>query len=679
MWGKRLLGMVLALIVGLTAVIVTAQTGSARLEFASVDSDGNVILHVMVPRGQTIEQASLQIEGETIALETGEQPLPATRWLVVDASDSLLNLQPAVQSALQRFLRNTEGLTGLIFYDSSVMVLQPTDSQDEIDTFLAQYNATANQPGCLADALNTITTNQRDLDRSLRIMLITGQLSQSARCAQQDLSAVSLSAPLDVVAISDTVSDDLRDLTARSGGSVVTASLRTVEARINEVRTLWSQPTYALFGTIEAGQPSALDQLTITLASGVEEQLDVRLQQLVEPTPTPQPTAIILPTIPPRPTDTPFPTPELPTATATGLEPPATSTDVTQAAEATDDIQVAVIATHITTATQDSAAIVAPIATDLPLEPSEIPVAPTPAPDADNSGNNSTQVIVIGAIVVLAVALVVAGVVMLQRQNVTPEDAATLPPSGNFYETLDRSNDDAPTQAPRQTGQRVQQPVTPVDRKSGDRQGMEAAQDREEMTEFAPDEYNVYDEYDEYDDYDDDAETMAGPQDSIANRHAALSDDDELLITKILSDEQFLKMMQGDDDDGDDVVAWLRLDGETSSDYALTKRGAVIGRSQECDIIILNDSATSRKHARLDVEADGQVTITRLSATNPVVVGGVLVRNKHPLKPNDVIHLSDKTRLIFITQNDMPSKPVGSDAPHDDSQDDYDDDAITKL
>ncbi|MEO1166695.1 MAG: FHA domain-containing protein [Chloroflexota bacterium] len=85
-------------------------------------------------------------------------------------------------------------------------------------------------------------------------------------------------------------------------------------------------------------------------------------------------------------------------------------------------------------------------------------------------------------------------------------------------------------------------------------------------------------------------------------------------------------------------------------DQPLTMRGAVIGRSQECDIQITDDRAISRKHARLDVQADRQVTISRLSATNKVVVGGVQVGNKHVLKPNDVIHLTDTTRMVFIAK-----------------------------
>jgi hypothetical protein len=127
--------------------------------------------------------------------------------------------------------------------------------------------------------------------------------------------------------------------------------------------------------------------------------------------------------------------------------------------------------------------------------------------------------------------------------------------------------------------------------------------------------------------------------------------EDQMIITQVLSDDRFQKMMSQSKRD-DEVIAWLRLEGAGTGDYELTRRGAVVGRSQECDIQITGDRAISRQHARLDVQDDDTVTISRLSATNPVVVGGVQVSNRHPLRPNDVIHLSDQTRLIFIQRLD---------------------------
>ena len=132
-----------------------------------------------------------------------------------------------------------------------------------------------------------------------------------------------------------------------------------------------------------------------------------------------------------------------------------------------------------------------------------------------------------------------------------------------------------------------------------------------------------------------------------------VGDEDELLVTQVLTDERFKQMVQLSKTN-EEVVGWMRLStqGEAEADdYPLTQKGAVIGRSQDCDIRVKDDRAISRQHARLDVRPNGQVTISRLSAVNPVMVGGVQVSNRHPLKPNDVIHLSDRTRLVFIAKD----------------------------
>ncbi|MEM9951282.1 MAG: FHA domain-containing protein [Chloroflexota bacterium] len=133
-----------------------------------------------------------------------------------------------------------------------------------------------------------------------------------------------------------------------------------------------------------------------------------------------------------------------------------------------------------------------------------------------------------------------------------------------------------------------------------------------------------------------------------------MADDDHLLVTQVLSDERFRSMME-QSQTNDEIIGWVRLlvsGQEHHRDIELTRRGLVIGRSQDCDIQITGDRAISRQHARLDVRQNNQVTVSRLSAVNPVVVGGIQISNRHPLASNDVIHLSDETRLIFIANID---------------------------
>lgn len=141
--------------------------------------------------------------------------------------------------------------------------------------------------------------------------------------------------------------------------------------------------------------------------------------------------------------------------------------------------------------------------------------------------------------------------------------------------------------------------------------------------------------------------------DTYMEESAEFGDEDELLVTQVLTDERFKQMVQ-QSKSNEEIVGWMRLstEGEAASeDFPLTAKGAVIGRSLDCDIRVKEDRAISRQHARLDVRPNGQVTISRLSAVNPVVVGGVQVSNRHPLKPNDVIHLSDRTRLIYVAKD----------------------------
>jgi hypothetical protein len=69
--------------------------------------------------------------------------------------------------------------------------------------------------------------------------------------------------------------------------------------------------------------------------------------------------------------------------------------------------------------------------------------------------------------------------------------------------------------------------------------------------------------------------------------------------------------------------------------YAVSARGATIGRSRDCDIV-LSDSNVSRRHAELRPAGDGW-TITDLGSTNGVRVNGrdLPPNEPHPLQPGD--------------------------------------------
>lgn len=559
-----------------------AQASNSRVELAAQVDAAQLVLHVAVPRGQVIQAATLQqAEGE-IALEPAPEPLPITRWVVLDASDSLINLQTAVLGALQRFVPNDGGQTGLIFYDSEIQTLMPTARQADIDAFLGDYSATASEPGCIWDALGVIANLERDLNAAWRILLVTGPLSSQAQCVQQ--APPTLLAPVDVIAITDRVDESLSDWVLQTEGSILQANLRTVQPRMNEIRTRWTQPTYALRAMLD--NPAAgRGDLLLTLNNDLRETLPVRLTTIDRPDPTPQPTDIVLATIPPRATDTPRPTiaPEPPSPAAAGAIP----------------------------------------ATPLP------PTTATP----DSAPTNPLMLAGIG-VIVLGLALLVV-VLLVQRRRQVPPQKPT--PAGNFYDSIEGLDTNTPTTVPLAARQ---------------------SRNADEWTQIAD-------------------EDAAGAHPFVMDGDTLppyqSNAEDELLVTQVLSDVQFQQMMRNTDDD---VIGWVHLEGAESGDYELRRRGLTIGRSKDCDIILTIDAAISRQHARLSVDADGSAFVSRLSATNPVVVAGVLVGNNHPLNSNDVIHLSDKTRLVFIAnsnEDDVTGPPLTTDDGNDN------DDDLTRL
>jgi len=74
-------------------------------------------------------------------------------------------------------------------------------------------------------------------------------------------------------------------------------------------------------------------------------------------------------------------------------------------------------------------------------------------------------------------------------------------------------------------------------------------------------------------------------------------------------------------------------------------RGAVIGRSRDCDIV-LEDAGVSRRHAELRPEAASSWTIEDLGSTNGVRVNGLAVEGAHELRSGDRIEMGS-TEMLF--------------------------------
>jgi hypothetical protein len=76
----------------------------------------------------------------------------------------------------------------------------------------------------------------------------------------------------------------------------------------------------------------------------------------------------------------------------------------------------------------------------------------------------------------------------------------------------------------------------------------------------------------------------------------------------------------------------------------VSPRGATIGRSRDCDIVV-DDAGISRRHAEVR-PGGGSWSVEDLGSTNGVVVNGHPIHGRHPLEPGDRIELGS-TEIIF--------------------------------
>lgn len=528
---KRLICLLLLFILANT---VTAQGNNIQIELVAETVEGNALLHIRLPRGQMIEEAILSQDDAEIALESDIVALPTTQFIILDASNDMINLQSVVQTNMSRFWRNSDSLTSLIFFDELATILHPSNRIDDIDNFLSDYTIIPGSSACLAEAIDTINDIQRDFDRSWRILLVTtGDFSRQANCRSQNFDT--LPAPLDVIAITDTLDNSLQDLVDRSSGQIYSANLRSVEARTNEVLSQWGQMSYALRGTLpDTWNSEESFELDILLSNGAEESISLNFRAYNVPIP------------------------------------------------ATPTIAISTLTPTVMSLTEEGATTI--------TSDNSTPI-PTPVPQVDTSASETSNDNSVAILLIVGAVLFVIGAVVLALalSRVRRKPDIETSPNPNFYQTLDTNT------AQQETLDIADAPITRI----------------------------------------------------------AMSDDehDDLLVTQVLSDERFRNMME-QSRDNEEIIGWMRLVSHTGErDFELTSRGAVIGRSQECDIQITGDGAISRKHARLDVRNNKQVTISRLSAVNPVLVSGIQINNRHPLSPNDVIHLSDETHIIYIAKD----------------------------
>jgi hypothetical protein len=87
--------------------------------------------------------------------------------------------------------------------------------------------------------------------------------------------------------------------------------------------------------------------------------------------------------------------------------------------------------------------------------------------------------------------------------------------------------------------------------------------------------------------------------------------------------------------------ALLAVDGRR---LPLPARGATIGRSRDCDVV-LEDAGISRKHAEIRPDSQGW-TVADLGSTNGVRLNGRALRGVEPLRAGDRVELGS-TEIVF--------------------------------
>lgn len=612
------------------SVITQAQATDVFIEWAAQSDTNTVTVHVRVPRGQEIEVATIGDDATLSLLEAQPAPMNTTTWLVIDASATMLNFQSPVQTSLQRWLTSDstlrDGEVGLIAYNNDLQIAEPSRFQSQVDDFLAEYTVTANTVGCLGDALTTIAEREREVNRSVRILVITAEWSRQTTCTQ---SAVpdDLLAPIEMIILAneENTDDALIELAERGGTMPLFANVRLLDTRLDEIQAAWDNPTFRLDATFANPLPSNAT-ITVNLSNGDAITQQVQFDIFVQP-----PTPIASPTVPTAtliaPTETASPTTTIaPTSTDVPDEPTATNM---QAEPTATDVPPTVTSTP------------QPETTEAAIASAPTEVTDTEAPSASDMDDNLPLLLLIGGtLFVIGIGFVVIAFTRLgNTANKTDSDPPKKDDSSSFYDTLDKPTDALRTPVvqvnPAKQGgvaNEIDQLITRME----DVEAIENANPIEQtgMVDMDTDLLNQM-------------KTISDPDHPTGHPN-----DSQAIITQMLSDEQFRAMMNQSQDD-EEVVAWLQVvSGDRKTSYDLTRRGAIVGRGKDCDIQITGDSAVSRQHVQFTVPEDFNITVSRLSANNPVVVGGVQVSNRHPLQPNDVVYLSDRTYIVFVLNDD---------------------------
>ncbi|MGB1285897.1 MAG: hypothetical protein ACPG7F_05130 [Aggregatilineales bacterium] len=275
-----------------------SQSVQVRLDFALLEIDRTAQIQVQPAPGVQVIDATLN----DVPLQIDALPLPRRGWLLLDASESMLNLAPVVAAALSRQVDVLPDDTNRLIFSETVNLNTP-------------YSAIAGQGNCIADALARLNVEeQNNSGVARRVLLISSGTVNQENCMSQDIPALFF--PVDILVIGTTDVPIFEEIADTSGGTLTQTGLRDIDMALNDIITSWQQRTLMLRSDV-AIDPAALQILRLVLDDGTTLEFEptfIAPEAYFDPTatatslptftPTSTPTITPLPSVSPTSTDT---------------------------------------------------------------------------------------------------------------------------------------------------------------------------------------------------------------------------------------------------------------------------------------------------------------------------------------------------------------------------------------
>lgn len=100
-------------------------------------------------------------------------------------------------------------------------------------------------------------------------------------------------------------------------------------------------------------------------------------------------------------------------------------------------------------------------------------------------------------------------------------------------------------------------------------------------------------------------------------------------------------------------MAFLRANNgpNIGREFELIQRETLVGRHPSCEVVV-QDSAISRRHAKIDVDENGDYYISDLQSRNGTQVNGQSIKTTHKLMHGDRIQICDTVFSFFLERDD---------------------------